>query len=114
MDTIDLPNEIDLIQEIEARRRRSKFLPSQLFSEPGWDMLLYLALRHLQQRRVTTTELVAASGAPYSTGLRHLQSLSDAGMIQIKGDPLDKRRKYIALCSDTLNRISLAIGCANA
>lgn len=107
-----LPNEIDLVQEIEARRRRSKFLPSKLFSEPSWDMLLYLALRTLQQRRVTTSELVNASGAPYTTGLRHLQSLSDEGIVEVQSDHLDRRRKFITMSHETLGRISLAIGCA--
>ncbi|MBW0145683.1 hypothetical protein [Sphingomicrobium clamense] len=113
-DALLLPNEFDLVQEIEARRRRSKFLPSKLFSEPSWDMLLYLALRTVQQRRVTTSELVNASGAPYTTGLRHLQSLSDEGIVEIRCDHLDRRRKFISMSRETLGRISLAIGCAQA
>ena len=92
-----------------ARRRRSKFFDSSLFSEPAWDMLLDLFIANVHGRKVSPTSLCRAAEVSEATGLRWIgvlesqglirrRSVSDDGnlrLIEISDSGFDAMRKYV-------------------
>jgi DNA-binding MarR family transcriptional regulator len=89
-----------------ARRRRSKYFASELFSDPAWDMLLELYAAELEQRRISTTGLSYAAGVPLTTGLRWIDVFIREGLIAKRCDPLDGRRVYIGLSANGVAAMS--------
>ncbi len=79
------------------KRLRSQYFPSDLFSDPCWEMLLDLYDAHLAEAEVTVTSLGAASGVPQTTALRRMDTLQSHGLIVRREDKLDKRRTIIRL-----------------
>lgn len=78
------PNEVSsetVSRLIEARRQRSRYVSSELFGEPAWDMLLDLLDAELAYRRVSVSSLCTASGVPSSTALRWLKCLEQRGLV---------------------------------
>jgi DNA-binding MarR family transcriptional regulator len=99
----------DIERIIERRTIRSRFLPESLFSEPGWEMLIFLALRHVQQHRATVSEACRATSAPYASAWRWLNRLIQDGLVVERDDPLNRRRKFVELTPEAFARVSLAI-----
>jgi len=81
----------------KARSRRTDFLSSRLFGEPGWDMLLELFASAIEQKRVTIGELCAASNVPQTTALRWIDVLLSEGHASRRPDPLDGRRIHVEI-----------------
>jgi CheY-like chemotaxis protein/DNA-binding MarR family transcriptional regulator len=79
------------------RRVRSQYFPSELFSDPCWEMLLDLYDAHLGGAEVTVTSLGAASGVPQTTALRRMETLQGHGLILRAEDKDDKRRIIVKL-----------------
>ncbi|HZQ01035.1 MAG TPA: response regulator [Reyranella sp.] len=79
------------------RRLRSQHFPSDLFSDPCWEMLLDLYDAHLAGAEVTVTSLGAASGVPQTTALRRMETLQGHGLINRVEDKDDRRRTIIKL-----------------
>jgi hypothetical protein len=82
---------------IRARHQRSRFLPSKLFSDPAWDLLLALYAAEIGQRRTTVGQLCSAANVPPTTGLRWLNTLEESGLVERRADPLDARRFFVSL-----------------
>jgi hypothetical protein len=82
---------------ISERRRRERIFPTNLFSDPAWDMLLELYASSLEQQRTTTTNLCLSAAAPPTTALRWIGTLEQSGLVTKHGDPLDARRVFVAL-----------------
>lgn len=87
------------------RRVRSKYFPSELFSDPCWEMLLDLYDARLAGAEVTVTSLAAASGVPATTALRRMETLQGHGLIERSGDSEDKRRTIIRLTEHGLEAV---------
>lgn len=85
---------------IRARHQRSRFLPSKLFSDPAWDILLALYAAEIGQRRITVGQVCAAADIPATTGLRWLGTLEDMDLVARRADPLDARRFFVFLTGD--------------
>lgn len=85
---------------IRARHQRSRFLPSNLFSDPAWDLLLALYAAEIAQRRTTVGQLCAAANVPATTGLRWLSTLEESGLVERRADPLDARRFFVSLTKE--------------
>ena len=79
------------------RRVRSKYFPSELFSDPCWEMLLDLYDARLAGAEVTVTSLGVASGVPATTALRRMDTLQGHGLIGRMSDADDKRRIIVRL-----------------
>ncbi|TAJ87747.1 MAG: response regulator [Reyranella sp.] len=86
-----------LKQMRSLRRMRSQHFPTQLFSDPCWEMLLDLYDGHLAGAEVTVTSLGAASGVPLTTALRRMDQLKAHGLIERTEDIEDKRRTIVRL-----------------
>lgn len=90
-----------LARELYAeRRRRTKFLPSDLFGEPTWDILLDLYVAARENRRVPTTSACIGAHVPPTTALRWLRVLEARGLVEREDDGRDGRRTFVCL-SDT-------------
>ena len=66
---------------IRSRREREKFFPADLFSEPGWDMLLDLFVQRVAGKPVHVTSAIIAGAAPPTTSLRWLAVLERHGLV---------------------------------
>ncbi|UYN94242.1 MAG: response regulator [Enhydrobacter sp.] len=88
-----------------VRKVRSRYFPSELFSDPCWEMLLDLYDGQLAGQDVTVTSLGAASGASLTTALRRMDSLQSHGLIERSEDPADKRRTIVRLSRNGLEAV---------
>lgn len=87
------------------RRTRDQYFPSDLFSDPCWEMLLDLYDAKLVGAEVTVTSLGAASGVPLTTALRRMEALQSHGLIVRVEDAGDKRRTIIRLTAPGLQAV---------
>ena len=83
--------------EIRNRARRATLMPSDLFADPAWDMLLELYRGALHQFRVSISRLCIASHVPASTALRWINHLETIGLVERRPDMFDARRSSISL-----------------
>lgn len=82
---------------LQARRARNRFLPSSLFGEAAWDMLLEAYAASLEQRTLTLDALFAAATGPDSTSLRWLQTVEQNHLLTRQADPCDSSRTIVQL-----------------
>ena len=87
------------------RRARAQHFPSDLFSDPCWEMLLDLYDARLAGAEVTVTSLGAASGVPLTTALRRMEALQTHSLIIRVEDAGDKRRTIIRLTAPGLQAV---------
>jgi CheY-like chemotaxis protein/DNA-binding MarR family transcriptional regulator len=87
------------------RRARTEHFPSDLFSDPCWEMLLDLYDARLAGAEVTVTSLGAASGVPLTTALRRMEELQRHDLIVRTEDAGDKRRTIIRLTAPGLQAV---------
>ena len=80
-----------------GRSRRKDFLTSEMFGEPGWDMLLALFNAEAGGHRLTVTSLCAASLCPDTTALRWLERLGQLDLVRRVKNPLDGRVFFVDL-----------------
>lgn len=90
---------------IRRRRERERFFPSELFSDPAWDMLLDLTAARLERRLVSVSSLCIAAAVPTTTALRWIRNLCDLGLFERNIDPDDMRRGLISLTDATAERM---------
>jgi CheY-like chemotaxis protein len=88
-----------------VRKVRSKYFPSELFSDPCWEMLLDLYDSVLAEQPATVTSLSAASGASTTTAWRRISALETHGLIERLEDPDDKRRTIVRLSKAGLRAV---------
>jgi len=86
-----------LREMLRIRRMRDHFLPSDLFADPAWDMLLDLMAARLGKERVSVSSLCIAAAVPPTTALRWIRLLTERGILIREADPADGRRIFIAL-----------------
>lgn len=82
---------------LRARRLRDRMLPSDLFADPAWDMLLDLYVHSALGRQLSVTAVCGASHVPATTALRWIELLENEGLVRRSADPLDGRRRFIEL-----------------
>jgi len=82
---------------IRARRERARYLKSDLFCDPAWDILLDLLRAELAQQRVAVSSLCIAACVPATTALRYLKTMVERGMIIRRADQHDGRRVFVEL-----------------
>ncbi len=76
---------------------RVRLFGEALLPDPTWCMLAELMRAALTGQRVAITTLCAASKAPFTTALRRIDDLIEAGLAARTRDPQDRRRSYIRL-----------------
>jgi hypothetical protein len=81
----------------DLRRTRQDFFPANLSGDAAWDILLQLYAAHLDQHRVSISELTRRTSIAATTVLRWLGALTEEGLVSRSGDPNDSRRVFVAL-----------------
>lgn len=82
---------------LRHRKLRRRFLPDDLFQEPGWDMLIAVYIADSLGRPVNVKALVATVDAPATTSQRWIDHLDKLGLVSRATDPLDRRRIEVSL-----------------
>jgi hypothetical protein len=82
---------------IAARSARARYVDSELFADPAWDIMLDLLRAELLGERISVSSACIASGVPPTTGLRWLNMLEQHGLVLRQCDPRDARRSYVIL-----------------
>ncbi|WP_162986933.1 winged helix DNA-binding protein [Sphingomonas paeninsulae] len=100
IDTMSLPRAM-----VNERRARSRFLGSDLFGEPAWDILLDLYIADGEQRDISVSSACIASNVPDTTAQRCLKYLVEEGVILRTADPHDLRRVFVSLTDETKSKM---------
>ncbi|QJQ32291.1 winged helix DNA-binding protein [Sphingomonas lacunae] len=77
------------------RRQRNTVFPEASGTDANWLILVELYLAALERRRESISSLCVASGAPATTALRYIRTLTDAGIVVRDPDPEDGRRVFV-------------------
>lgn len=78
------------------RRARDELFPG-FFADASWDMLLDLYEQRRRGRSVTISSACLASAVPPTTALRHLDLLTEQGLVVRRPCPHDARSTYVEL-----------------
>lgn len=89
----------------EDRSRRAEYLPTELFAEPAWDILLELYAFELVGRSVTERELAERIPVPSTVSIRWLKVLDGHHLVARKVDVVDRTQVRIELTSKALNAL---------
>lgn len=87
---------------IRIRRQRSKQFPADWFSDPAWDILLFLYKSHLEDSRVTVGDVGYGTGNRPTTAIRWLEIIESAGLLERHRCTRDSRRVFVFLNVDGL------------
>ncbi|MEO5586361.1 MAG: hypothetical protein ABIQ81_01565 [Novosphingobium sp.] len=88
-----------------SRGLRPATLPSDMFGEPAWDLLLDIYIRENSGSRSSVTSACIGSRVPHTTALRHITALAKAGWLRRFPDEADKRRYWLALTATALKKL---------
>lgn len=81
-----------------ARRRRDRTAGiTDLFSEPGWDILLDVFIAQRSGQEIQVSSVCIEAGVPSTTTLRWLTRLEREGLVYRALDNADGRRRYVRL-----------------
>lgn len=78
---------------------------ANLYSEPGWELLIVLFIYHCEGKKIATSALGSAALSPMSTALRWVNRLCDAGLTIKVADPTDGRRHFVELMPITVSHL---------
>ena len=90
-------NEKTVLQIILARRARARVFGTELFSDPGWDVLLALFLARLRHQRMTLVQLGRDVTLSPKLAGRWIDTLDQHGLVRRRSDPGDRRRTFVEL-----------------
>jgi hypothetical protein len=97
---------------LEFRRARMEMLPSELFGEPAWDLLLELFVADAKGIRLTAKEVSPRAGVSLNVMSRWLLHLSKIGFVvgdgngdvddflTLSGEGMDKIERLLSLATD--------------
>ena len=107
----EAPGGITLEHSVRRARRlrdlRREMLGPDNFSGPAWDILLHLFESYVLQRRDTVGNVCDGTEVPPTTVIRWISRLEQCGMLIVRDDHLDNRRRFVELTrhgSDTMVR----------
>lgn len=86
-----------LRRELRSLRLRATHFNNALGADPGWAMLLDLALARLNGKRVSVSSLCIASGASPTTALRLMNKMAEQGFLKRLPDETDGRPVHVEL-----------------
>ncbi len=91
------------------RRREANFGPT-LFSDPAWDILLQVLISDLDGKPLTVSNASVVADTPMTTGLRWINRLEEAGLVQRVADPKDRRIIWVRLTARALQHVAAHFG----
>jgi DNA-binding MarR family transcriptional regulator len=90
---------------IEARQSRAHSLPSAIFGEPAWDILLALFCCPRSGEGERVSNLSLSSGTPATTALRWIDYLEREGFVTRRPSKADKRVVFVQLTDQARDAI---------
>lgn len=84
------------------REHRPAAKVPDLLGEPAWDILIDLYINQTLGRRIAVSAACVASRAPFTTALRHIRLLCEAGVMRRVPDKGDRRRLWLELSEDAM------------
>ncbi|HEX3422574.1 MAG TPA: hypothetical protein VHS33_04125 [Sphingomicrobium sp.] len=79
------------------RKLRRQLFGYDMYSGPAWEILLHLFESHVLERRDTVGNVTDGTELPGATSLRWMSRLEEEGLIRLRDDHLDRRRRYVEL-----------------
>lgn len=76
-----------------------------LYGEPVWDMLLDLYINEKMSKAISVSSLCHGANVPNTTGLRYIAALEKLGWIRRTPDEADRRRVWINLLPEALEKM---------
>ena len=95
-----------------AREERDRYFSSELFGEPGWDILLALYVAQGRGYRLKIGDACFEARVPTTTALRWLDHIENAGLIERRSNHLDKRSILVELSAQGIARLNEYLGAA--
>ncbi len=94
---------------LSVRERIANVFQSAAFHDPAWTIMLDLYVQRARGVRVSITDACYASGAPQTTALRYIGTLTRRGLIERHDDQFDRRKAYIELTSQGVRNIEAVL-----
>jgi DNA-binding MarR family transcriptional regulator len=82
---------------IETRKARGALFPKNWFSDPAWDILLFLYRAHLSNDRITVGNISEGCDSRPTTTIRWVDILESYKLVTRQRCKLDSRRAFIEL-----------------
>ena len=79
---------------LHVRKIREKYFGKKIFGEPAWDILLELYVSELQDKKISTSNLILSSSYSSSTAMRWIKNLEENSMIFKSPSKIDGRVQY--------------------
>jgi DNA-binding MarR family transcriptional regulator len=79
------------------RKLRRSLFGYDIYSGPPWEILLHLFESHVLERRDTVGNVTDGTELPGATSLRWMSRLEQEGLIRLRDDHLDRRRRWVEL-----------------
>jgi len=79
------------------RKLRRNLFGNEMYSGPAWEILLHLFESHVLERRDTVGNVTDGTELPGATSLRWMARLEQEGLICLRDDHLDRRRRWVEL-----------------
>lgn len=102
----ELPDAKLVRRIIRQRALRMRYIDSDLFADPAWDMMLDLTAAQVERQKVSVSSLCIAASVPPTTALRWIGLMVDAGHLIRVNDRSDRRRAFIALSEKSVKSMS--------
>jgi DNA-binding MarR family transcriptional regulator len=79
------------------RKLRRSLFGNEMYSGPAWEILLHLFESHVLERRDTVGNVTDGTELPGATSLRWMARLEQEGLVRLRDDHLDRRRRWVEL-----------------
>ncbi|RDC60293.1 hypothetical protein HME9302_01494 [Alteripontixanthobacter maritimus] len=83
--------------DLEERRRRRGFIDPSMLGDAGWEILLDLYIAAKERTKVATMDVLVDGTMSHTTGLRWIEKLESAKLVEREQDASDSRRKFLRL-----------------
>lgn len=93
----DRDHRTEVVRIMKSRDARGKHFPADWFSNPAWDLLLFLYEARLSGTNVTVGDVGNGTGTRPTTTIRWLEILESEALLDRRRDTVDTRRVYITL-----------------
>lgn len=91
--------QMDIRRARNLRNLRRRLFGPENACGPAWDVLLHLFESHACQRRDTIGNVCDGAGIPCTTAIRWIGRLKEQGLVGLREDPLDRRRRFVEITS---------------
>lgn len=105
--SISAPVDPSLVEAfINTRKARNAFFPKNWFSDPSWEILLFLFLAHLKDDGVTVGSLSNGTDSRPTTTIRWIDIMESYQLVSRSRCTLDSRRVYVKLAQNGVDAMT--------